>query len=174
AGDLPRIICGPLVGFPITGLLGTAPRAVATHNLLQWFLDRLDIRPRHASIAPLICSMVLAIGHDVFSAVGIVLQERNGADGIHTSVERHNHRPPFAIPHSSPPHLSQAANGAVSCYARIVSPPEVDFIGRAPAKTLSNGGAAIFGECGWIKHAVRDFLVLLPCCDAKTDHVGVD
>src|SRR5262247_2454620 len=96
AGDVPRIIHS-LVGFPITGLLGTAPRAVATHNLLQWFLDRPDIRPRHASIAPLVRRMVLTVSHNVFGPVGVVLQERNGADGIHTSVERHNHRPPLII-----------------------------------------------------------------------------
>src|SRR5262249_62206881 len=112
--------------------------------------------------------MVLAISHDVFSAVGIVLQERNGADGIHTSVECHNHRPPFAIPPKSRPQLVPAAHGAVSWYARIIGTPEVDFIGRAPAKTLSNGGAAIFGECGWIKHAVRNFVILLPRCEGKS------
>src|SRR5262245_64697076 len=103
--------------------------------------------------------MVLAIGHDVFSAVGIVLQERNGADGIHTSVERHNHRPSFAIPHKSRTQLVPAAHGAVSWYARIIGTPEVDFIGRAPAKTLSNRGTDLLGEGGGVEHPVRDFLV---------------
>src|SRR5262249_20993586 len=100
--------------------------------------------------------MSLAIAHDVFSAVRTDLQAWNGADGIHTSVERHNHWPPFAISHKSRTQLVPAAHGAVSWYARIIGTLEVDFIGRAPAKTLSNGGSAVFGECGWIKHAVRN------------------
>src|SRR5262249_20179022 len=44
----------------------------------------------------------------------------------------------------------------------------------APADALSQRRAAILRERGRIEHAVRDFLVLLPCLDAKTNHVGVD
>src|SRR5215831_17254084 len=117
-----------LVGFPIARLLGPVAYIAAAHIFRLRLLDSRNIWPRHASIAPLIRSMILAIGHDVFGLIGIVLQERNGADGIHTSVERHNHRPPFAIPHKSRTQLVPAAHGAVSWYASIVSTPEVDFV----------------------------------------------
>jgi ATP dependent DNA ligase domain len=41
--------------------------------------------------------MILAIGHDVFSAVGIVLQERNGPNRVHTCVEGDDHRSPRGV-----------------------------------------------------------------------------
>src|SRR5262249_27563730 len=64
----------PLVGFPIARLRGIAPWAIAAAHIFRLrLLDSRNIWPRHASIAPLIRSMILAIGHDVFSAVGIVL-----------------------------------------------------------------------------------------------------
>src|SRR5262249_18342155 len=115
-----------------------------------------------------------AIGHDVFSAVWIVLQKRNGADAIDASRKADDHWSTLGIPHKSRTQLVPAAHGAVSWYASIIGTPEVDFIGRAPAKTLSNRGSAIFGECGWIKHAVRNFVIFLPRFDTHADLFGID
>src|SRR5262249_13462424 len=58
--------------------------------------------------------------------------------------------------------------------APVVRAAEVDLVSRPLADALSQRRAAIFREGGGVEHTVRDFLVLLPCCDAKTDHVGVD
>src|SRR5262249_46093158 len=58
--------------------------------------------------------------------------------------------------------------------APVVRAPEVDLVSRPLADALSQRRAAVLREGGRVEHAVRDFLVLLPCRDAKTDHVGVD
>src|SRR5215831_19893289 len=58
--------------------------------------------------------------------------------------------------------------------APVVRAAEVDLVSRPLADALSQRRAAIFREGGRVEHTVRDFLVLLPCCNAKTDHVGVD
>src|SRR5262245_46107143 len=58
--------------------------------------------------------------------------------------------------------------------APVIGRPEIDFVARSFTDPLGKRGAAVFREGGWVEHTVRDFLVLLPCCDAKTDHIGVD
>src|SRR5262245_33477532 len=170
----PRIIHSHLVGFPITGLLGTAPRAVATHNLLQWFLDRPDIRPRHASIAPFVCRVILAVGHQVFRLIRIVLEKGNGPDTVHTCGEGNDHRSSLGVADQSGAHLIPAAYGSDFGDATIIGGAKPHLTARALADALSQRRAAVLRERGRIEHAVRDFLALLPCCDAKTDHIGVD
>src|SRR5436190_16455293 len=58
--------------------------------------------------------------------------------------------------------------------APVVRAAEVDLVSRPFANALGQRRAAVLREGGWVEHAVRDLLVLLPCCDAKADHVGVD
>src|SRR5262245_6703116 len=58
--------------------------------------------------------------------------------------------------------------------APVVRAPEVDLVSRPLADALSQRRAAVLREGGGVEYAVRDFLALLLCCDAKTDHIGVD
>src|SRR5215813_6320820 len=58
--------------------------------------------------------------------------------------------------------------------APVVRAAEVDLVPRPFADALGQRRAAVLRERGRIEHTVRDFLVLLPCGDAKPDHVGVD
>src|SRR5436190_21583577 len=58
--------------------------------------------------------------------------------------------------------------------APVVRAAEVDLVSRPFANALGQRRAAVLREGRRVEHAVRDSLVLLPRCDAKTDHVGVD
>ena len=48
-------------------------------------LRRLDPRPRHAGIAPIISAMIFRVSIEIFGARRIVLQHRNSADRIDAS-----------------------------------------------------------------------------------------
>src|SRR5262249_7775427 len=121
---------GPLVRQPVSGL-PAAVWTVAARVFRLWLLDRPDVGPRHACIAPLVRSVVLAISHDIFGPVRIVLQKRNGADAVGTRREGHNHRSALLVADQPRPHLVPAAHGAHLSDAPVIGRPEIDFVARS-------------------------------------------
>src|SRR5207248_4649190 len=132
-----------------------------------WLLDGPDVGPRHAGVAPLISGVIFAISHDIFGPVRIVLQKWHGANAVGTGRKGHNHRPPFAIAHQARSQLIPSPNGPMPGNAPVVRAAEVDLVSRPLADALSQRRAAVLREGGGVEHAVSDFLVLLPCCDAQ-------
>ena len=117
--------------------------------------------------------MILAIRHHVFGPVGIVLQERDGADRIRAGRKRHNHRSPVAVAHQPGAHLIPAAHGTARRNAGVVGMPEPHLAARTTGDALGNGRAAVFLERGRIKHAVGDALALLALGNALADFLGM-
>jgi hypothetical protein len=95
--------------------LGVHPvEPVAADVLRLRYLLHRHPRSRHAGIAPLVASVVLAVGHGIFGPIRVVLQDRDGADRLRAGRKRHNHRSPVAVAHQAGAHLIPAAH----CTAR--------------------------------------------------------
>jgi hypothetical protein len=71
-------LCCPrprLIRQPVSGLRA-AVWTIAARVFRLWLLDRPDVGPRHACVAPFVCRVILAVSHDIFGPVRIVLQKR--------------------------------------------------------------------------------------------------
>ena len=59
----------------------------AAVGLRLYRFARRHVWPRHAGVAPFVCHMILAVGHQVFRLIRIVLEKGNGPDTVHTCGE---------------------------------------------------------------------------------------
>src|SRR5262245_14324883 len=91
-----------LVRQPVSGL-PAAVWTVAARAFRLWLLDGPDVGPRHACVAPFVCRVILAISHDIFGPVRIVLQKRHGADADGTGRAGHDPHPTLVIGAQAPP-----------------------------------------------------------------------
>src|SRR5262245_51310510 len=74
------------INAPISGLLGAQIGPIAADVLrLRRRLTHRNPRPRHARIAPFVPSVGLAVGHEVFGPIRIMLKERDGTDTVDAS-----------------------------------------------------------------------------------------
>src|SRR5215831_5539310 len=144
---------GPLVRQPVSGL-PAAVWTVAARVFRLWLLDRPDVGPRHACVAPFVCRVILAISHQIFGPVRIVLQKWHGANAIGTGREGHNHRSALLVADQPRPHLIPSPNGPMPGNAPIVRAAEVDLVSRPFAIALGQRRAAVLGEGGRVEHAV--------------------
>src|SRR4029077_15933349 len=93
---------------------------------------------------------------------------------IDTGREYYQHRVAVAVAHQPRAHLIPAAHGTARRNAGVVGMPEPHLAARTTGDALGNGRAAVFLECGRIKHAVGDALALLALGNALADFLGVE
>ncbi len=157
------------------------------------FRQRLHPGPRHAAVAPVVRGVILSRGIEILSPMRIVLQHRDGADGVRAGREAVDHRPacrPVDLagllilvrgPDQAGAHLVPATHRSAavgSCGARHAG--IVGFVERGDllrqqlvVDPLRDRRAAVFLEGRRIEHAEREFrIALLGFGDAGADRFG--
>ena len=143
-------------------------------------LRRLDPRPRHAGIAPIISAMIFRVSIEIFGARRIVLQHRNSANRIDASRKAENHRRSAIADHTRSrlipaAHRTAAIRTSGSRHARIVSGMETDHARRKQfiVDAFGNRRAAVFFERRGIEDAVSQLrIAALTLDNARADFFG--
>src|SRR6266487_390379 len=149
------------VSLPITGLgRCIAPGDVADALFLRGLLSRRNVGAAHRRVAPFVRAVVLAVSHNIFSALGVVLHERDGANAIDTGCECYDHRSSLSIAHHSRAKLIPATHSTTLRNAFVIGWPEIDLPARSFGDALSVRRAAVRGKRRWVEDSVGNFLAL--------------
>src|SRR6266487_109367 len=150
------------VSLPVTGLgRGIAPGDVADALFFRRLLSRRDVGAAHRRVAPLVRAMILAVSHDIFGALGVVLHERDGANAVDTRGECYNHWSSLSIAHHSRAKLIPATHSTTLRNAFVIGWPEIDLPARSFGDALSVRRAAVRGKRRWVEDSVGNLLTLL-------------
>src|SRR6266487_2798005 len=161
------------VSLPVTGLgRGIAPGDVADALFFRRLLSRRDVGAAHRRVAPLVRAMILAVSHDIFGALGVVLHERDGANAVDTGRECYDHWSSLSIAHHSRAKLIPATHSTTLRNAFVIGWPEIDLPARSFGDALSVRRAAVRGKRRWVEDSVGNFLTLFSRRDGHTYLLG--